>query len=461
MPAGIGNALPSELPELAELLIDEDLDISITGFEPVEIDQIAIDFEEDTSDPADTVESEWLAAPVVSKPGDIWELGEHRLLCGDARNAGHIDRLMLGKRAAMAFLDPPYNVRIKSVVGRGRIKHAEFAMASGEMSPSEFTAFLEETLGNAASVSRDGAVHFVCMDWRHIGELIEAGREVYGEMLNLVVWEKTNAGQGSFYRSAHELIGVFRVGDAKHLNNIELGRHGRSRSNVWHYAGVNTFRAGRMDELAAHPTVKPVAMVADALEGLHPARRYRARHLRGCRHDDPRGRTRRATRLFARARAEIRGCGDPSLAGLHPARCGSRRHGSDLRRRRWSAQGRAAGTIGDESRACTGEGRIMKRKPSRRAAEDAPYEIGYGKPPKHTRFKPGQSGHPSGRPRGQRNFRTAVREALKEKITIREGDRTRTVSKMDAIIQVTFNNALKGDAERLSLPFSSWSDGRA
>ena len=255
-----------ELPELSELLVAEGLDISITGFEPVEIDQIAIDFEEDTSNPADTVESEWLAASVVSKPGDIWELGEHRLSCGDARNVGDIDCLMSGKRGAMAFLDPPYNVRVKSVVGRGRIKHAEFAMASGEMAPGEFTAFLEETLGNAAGVSRDGAVHFVCMDWRHIRELIEAGREIYGAMLNLVVWEKTNAGQGSFYRSAHELVGVFRVGEAKHINNIKLGRHGRSRSNVWHYAGVNTFRAGRMDELAVHPTVKPVAMVADALK---------------------------------------------------------------------------------------------------------------------------------------------------------------------------------------------------
>jgi DNA modification methylase len=252
-----------ELPELADLLIEEGLDISITGFEPVEIDQIAIDFEEDTSDPADTVESEWLTASVVSKRGDIWELGEHRLSCGDARHAGDIDRLMSGKRAVMAFLDPPYNLRVRSVVGRGRTKHVEFAMASGEMSGSEFTAFLEET---PARVSRDGALHFVCMDWRHIRELIEAGREIYGEMLNLVVWEKTNAGQGSFYRSAYELIGVFRVGEATHLNNVELGRHGRSRSNVWHYAGVNTFRAGRMDELAVHPTVKPVAMVADALK---------------------------------------------------------------------------------------------------------------------------------------------------------------------------------------------------
>ena len=258
--------LAIELPELTELLIDEDLDISITGFEPVEIDQLASDFEEETSDPADAVESSWLSAVVVSKPGDLWQLGNHRLLCADSRSEDDLDRLMGRERAAMAFLDPPYNVKIKSIVGRGRAKHGEFAMASGEMSRRDFTVFLRETLGNAASLSREGAVHFVCMDWRHIGELIEVGQAVYGGMLNLVVWVKTNAGQGSFYRSQHELIGVFRVGEAQHLNNIELGRHGRSRSNVWHYAGVNTFRAGRMDELSAHPTVKPVAMVADALK---------------------------------------------------------------------------------------------------------------------------------------------------------------------------------------------------
>jgi DNA modification methylase len=255
-----------ELPELAELLIEEDLDISITGFEPVEIDQIVTDLEADSTDPADTMDSAWQSAQVVSKPGDLWQLGNHRLLCGDARNGDHLYRLIVQERAAMAFLDPPYNIRIKGVVGRGRVKHDEFAMASGEMSRSEFTLFLEETLGNAARVSREGAVHFVCMDWRHIDELIEVGREVYSDMLNLVIWEKTNAGQGSFYRSQHELIGVFRVGNAPHLNNIELGRHGRSRSNVWHYAGVNTFRAGRMEELSTHPTVKPVAMVSDAIK---------------------------------------------------------------------------------------------------------------------------------------------------------------------------------------------------
>jgi hypothetical protein len=323
--------LAIELPELAELLIDEELDISITGFEPVEIDQIVSDFEEDSADPADAMDSAWQSAQVVSRPEDLWQLGNHRLLCGDARNGEHLDRLMCRERAAMAFLDPPYNVRVRSIVGRGRAKHAEFAMASGEMSRGDFVVFLSETLGNAAGVCCDGAVNFVCMDWRHVGELIEVGREIYGEMLNLVVWAKTNAGQGSFYRSAHELIGVFRVGEAKHLNNIELGRHGRSRSNVWHYAGVNTFRAGRMDELAAPPTVKPVAMVADFAQGLHPPRRHRARYLRGRRHHNPGCRTRRATRLYARARAEIRGCGNQALAGLHPARCGSRVDRPDLR----------------------------------------------------------------------------------------------------------------------------------
>jgi len=173
---------------------------------------------------------------------------------------------MGGAQAAMAFLDPPYNVRVRDIVGRGQVKHTEFAMASGELSRSDFVDFLKTTLVAAAEVSRDGAVHFVCMDWRHVGELIEAGGAVYGETLNLAVWVKTNAGQGSFYRSQHELVGVFRVGEEPHLNNIELGRHGRSRSNVWHYAGVNTFRAGRLDELKAHPTVKPVALVADAMK---------------------------------------------------------------------------------------------------------------------------------------------------------------------------------------------------
>jgi len=257
--------LAIELPALAEILVVEGLDVSITGFSPVEIDQLTVDFEEDTSDPDDSIDAKWCTAAPVSEAGDLWKLGKHRLLCGDARNADHVARLMGGAQASMAFLDPPYNVRVRDIVGRGQVKHAEFAMASGELSRSDFVEFLKSTLTRAAAVSCDGAVHYVCMDWRHIGELIEAGGMIYPEMLNLAVWVKSNAGQGSFYRSQHELIGIFRVGAEAHLNNIALGRHGRSRSNVWHYAGINTFRAGRLDELQSHPTVKPVALVADAM----------------------------------------------------------------------------------------------------------------------------------------------------------------------------------------------------
>jgi DNA modification methylase len=258
--------LALEIPELTALLSEEGLDVSILGFEPVELDQLQIDFEESSADPQDSIEPSWFDMAPVSQLDDLWLMGNHRLMCADARRADHISKLMTSCRADLAFLDPPYNVRIAGAVGRGKTKHSEFAMASGEMSSPDFVRFLSTVLGAAAVVSRDGAVHFVCMDWRHIGELLAATHGVYGAVLNLVVWAKTNSGQGSFYRSAHELIGVFRVGKTAHLNNIELGRHGRSRSNVWHYAGVNTFRAGRMDELRSHPTAKPVALVADAIK---------------------------------------------------------------------------------------------------------------------------------------------------------------------------------------------------
>ena len=258
--------LADELISLPELLVEDGLDISVTGFEPAEIDALLVDFEDDVSDPADDIDPAFLSAPAVTRQGDLWRLGKHRLLCGDARETQHLARLMGGERAHMAFLDPPYNLRVRDIVGRGQTKHQAFAMASGEMAAPAFTSFLINTLEVAARASIDGAVHFVCMDWRHIGELVEAGRVAYGTMLNLIAWVKSNAGQGSFYRSQHELIGVFRVGDSPHLNTIELGRHGRSRSNVWKYAGVNTFRSGRMDDLRAHPTVKPVALVADAIK---------------------------------------------------------------------------------------------------------------------------------------------------------------------------------------------------
>jgi hypothetical protein len=171
--------------------------------------------------------------------------------------------------AAFGFL-VPILVDEDRVVIAGHGRYAAAKLLGLKQVPAIEVQGLSEAkrraLAAAAAVSRDGAVHFVCIDWRHIGELLEAGGAVYGETLNLAVWVKSNAGQGSFYRSQHELVSVFRVGEEAHLNNIELGRHGRSRSNVWHYAGVNTFRAGRLDELQSHPTVKPVALVADAMK---------------------------------------------------------------------------------------------------------------------------------------------------------------------------------------------------
>jgi DNA modification methylase len=255
--------LAAELGELATLLPECNLDLEITGFEPAEFDALVTDFGDSEQDPAD--EPAKIALLPVSRKTDFWLLGQHRLLCGDSGNDSDMGTLMGRDRAAMVFADPPYNVQVSSVVGRGKIKHREFASASGEMSRDEFTRFLASTFSLVARYSREGSIHYVCMDWRHLSEALAAGNETYTELKNLVVWAKTNAGQGSFYRSQHELILVFKNGDGPHQNNIELGRHGRNRSNVWSYAGVNTFRAGRLDELSIHPTVKPVGLVADAM----------------------------------------------------------------------------------------------------------------------------------------------------------------------------------------------------
>jgi DNA modification methylase len=260
--------LAVELGELSVMLPDLDLSVDLTGFEVGEIDAILTDVEEDKAASRDD-EVIPLPEKPVSRLGDVWVLGRHRLLCGDARDPTALHALLGNEPADMVFTDPPYNVRIDGhVLGRGKNQHAEFAMASGEMSEGEFTAFLQLVLGNAAAASRDGALHYVCMDWRHLGELLAAGRSVYSEMKNLCVWAKNNGGQGSLYRSQHELVAVFKVGDGEHVNNVELGRFGRNRSNVWHYAGVNTFKAGRQEELEAHPTVKPVSLVTDAIKDV-------------------------------------------------------------------------------------------------------------------------------------------------------------------------------------------------
>ena len=256
-------ALAMELQLLAPLLAEAGLDIELTGFETSEIDALMGDLSDPDQDPADEVPE--ITKNPISRKGDLWLLGPHRLLCGDARQRPDFRKLMGSERASMVFTDPPYNTRIASVQGRGKIKHREFAVASGEMSREKFTKFLSNCLSLAAQHSVDGSIHFVCMDWRHIGEMLAASEEVYTEFKNLIVWAKTNAGQGTFYKSQHELIFAFKNGDSPHINNFELGQHGRNRSNVWTYAGINTFRAGRMEDLRAHPTSKPVGLIADAM----------------------------------------------------------------------------------------------------------------------------------------------------------------------------------------------------
>jgi len=257
--------LSLELGELELALPEIGLDLSTTGFEPAEIDAV---FDGLADNPADLSDEplEPIDGPSVSWAGALFELGRHRLLVGDAREETSYVQLMGGDVAEMGIHDPPYNVKIQgNVGGRGRVKRREFICASGEMTSPEFQAFLESALGLCAKHSLDGAIHYVFIDWRHVADLIAAGADAFDELKNMCVWVKNNAGQGSFYRSEHELVLVFKHGQAPHLNNFGLGAGGRNRSNVWRYAGANTFRAGRMDELKMHPTVKPVAMIADAI----------------------------------------------------------------------------------------------------------------------------------------------------------------------------------------------------
>jgi DNA modification methylase len=255
--------LAIELQNLAEL--DLDFDVTITGFEMAEIDVLIGELAtEPDADPADAVPA--VEGPAVTRPGDLWQIGPHRLICADATEPQSYARLLDGERAQLVFTDPPYNVKIDGhVSGLGITKHREFAVASGEMSEAEFTAFLAKVFANLTAHAADGAIHFVCMDWRHVGEVLAAARGIYADLKNICVWAKSNGGMGSLYRSQHEFVFVFKSGTAPHINNVELGKHGRYRTNVWAYAGANAFGPTRDDDLAMHPTVKPVALVADAI----------------------------------------------------------------------------------------------------------------------------------------------------------------------------------------------------
>ena len=255
--------LKLELGELIEL----DFEVEITGFETAHID-VLLDAGPPVAakaDPADALPA--LQDVAVTVRGDLWLLGQHRILCGDARERGDYQTLMGGELAQMVFIDAPFNVKIDGhVSGLGKVKHREFAMASGEMSQLEFTGFLHAVFAKIAEASQDGALIYSCIDGPHLHEMLNAGYGVFDELKSVITWAKANAGMGSLYRSQTELITLWKKGKAPHINNIELGKHGRYRTTLWSYAGVNGFRKGRMAELASHPTVKPCAMVMDAIK---------------------------------------------------------------------------------------------------------------------------------------------------------------------------------------------------
>jgi DNA modification methylase len=258
------DILAIEFQELR--LIAPNLDLTLTGFEVAEIDLIVEQAGPD-EDPADEAEDLGQGLPVVCRAGDLWLLGDHRIFCGSALEPAAYRILLEGQPADAVFTDPPYNVKISGhVSGKGAIQHREFAMASGEMTDGEFRGFLRSSASMLAANSKPGSMHFICMDWRHALPLLDMGTEFY-ELKNICVWVKDNGGMGSLYRSQHELVMVFKRPGGEHQNNVQLGRFGRNRTNVWSYPGVNSFsRSGEEGNLLAlHPTVKPVQLVADAV----------------------------------------------------------------------------------------------------------------------------------------------------------------------------------------------------
>ena len=439
-----------------QALVDLDFDVSLTGFDIPEVDLIISEFSPDNRDDddedAEPAPLEKSAGPAVTRVGDVFVLGDHRLVCGNALSADVFQQLMQGEKAGVCFTDPPYNVPIAgNVSGLGKTKHREFAMASGEMSDDEFAEFLEQSFSQIAASCVPGAIAFICMDWRHVAETIDAGRHVFGDLLNLCVWNKTNAGMGSLYRSQHELVLVFRNGKAPHRNNVELGKHGRHRSNVWTYRGVNSFGAGRMEDLEAHPTVKPVNLVADAL--LDVSRR-------GDIVLDPFGGS--GTTLLAAHKTGR----SARLVEIDPLYCDlivRRFEKHTGKQARLAATGQTFEELGEERAAASasvdstsGIGGLDKweaccertagRDPANKGSKKSgDYEVGYGKPPVGSRFKKGKSGNVNGRPKEKKNMKTMIEKMLYAPIQIQQNGNTTTVPALEAILLKMRNNALAGD----------------
>ena len=247
-----------------QALIEVNFDVEITGFEIPEID-ILIGHPDQSPDKTEALIEPIRNAPPVAAVGDLWRLGKHSLLCGTSLEESSYSRLLVGELAEMVFADGPYNIVIDGgATGKGKTRHPEFQMASGEMSSDEYIDFLRRGMELLAKFSKQDSIHFQMIDWRHVLELLLAARNLL-ELKNLCVWAKTNGGMGSFYRSQHEFVAVLKNGKGPHINNIALGKWGRSRTNLWTYSGVNAFRKGRTEDLTDHPTVKPFDLVADAI----------------------------------------------------------------------------------------------------------------------------------------------------------------------------------------------------
>ena len=266
------DVLRFEILDLSDLDLagELDFDVTLTGFDTPELDIILGDAStEDSSEDNETVEEPDPQVSPVTRSGEIWQLSRHRLLCGNALEPSAYSALMGEDTARMIFTDPPYNVPINGHVRMGDTgTHRDFAMGVGEMSNAEFHDFLRAFIRQSKAHVMDGGIYMICMDWRHVADLIDAGKAEGLSLINLCIWNKTNGGMGSLYRSKHEMVCIFKKGDVAHVNNVQLGRHGRYRTNAWDYAGVNTFRKGRSEDLVDHPTVKPTALVADAIRDV-------------------------------------------------------------------------------------------------------------------------------------------------------------------------------------------------
>ena len=370
----------------------------------------------DNADRADEFSN--ATGPAVSRPGDLWLLGKHRVYCGSALDPAAYELCMANERASAMFTDPPYNVKIDgNVCGSGAVRHREFAMASGEMTREEFTRFLAGTFDNARACMSPGAIIYACMDWRHMAEMLAAGDSAKFELLNLCVWVKTNGGMGSLYRSRHELVFVFRNGGEAHCNNVQLGRFGRNRTNVWNYPGANVFkRNGRKTDLDLHPTVKPIAMVADAIMDSTNLDDVILDPFLGS-----------GTTLLAAERARRR-CHGVELDPLYV----------DTVITRWER------LTQQQARLASGQSfDDVKREVN---APDDAYEVGYGRPPKETQWKKGQSGNAGAKKRGPAAVATVeiIDRLFVKPVEIVENGVARKVGTLEAILMRLWAAELSG-----------------